>query len=183
VEGPTGATGAKGTDGADSTTGPTGTQGATGDTGPAGPTGGIIYLVVNGGTETFTYPSGPTGTYYIDPTSIPVQIFPYPLAYIPVPGTILFNTYSFVPRGYLACDGAELVRTEYTYLFDMIGTYYGAGNGTTTFHIPNFYNGTEPATRYIIRYDLQNIPDVIVEPNLHIADLEVTGLTSITITQ
>lgn len=182
TEGPTGPTGATGAPGADSTTGPTGTQGATGDTGPAGPTGGIIYLV-SGGAETFTYPSGPTGTYYIDPNSIPVQIFPYPLAYIPVPGTILYNTYPFVPAGYLACDGAELVRTEYTYLFDMIGTYYGAGNGTTTFHIPNFFNGTQPAIRYIIRYDLQNIPDIILEPRLCVADLEVSGLSSFTITQ
>jgi microcystin-dependent protein len=181
--GPTGATGERGTDGADSTTGPTGTQGATGDTGPAGPTGGIIYLVANGGIESFAYPSGPTGTYYIDPNSIPVQIFPYPLAYIPVPGTILYNTYPFVPQGYLACDGAELVRTEYIYLFDMIGTYYGAGNGSTTFHIPNFFNGTQPAIRYIIRYEQQNIPEVVVEPHLCVADMEISGFTSFTITQ
>ena len=65
----------------------------------------------------------------------------------------------------------------------MIGTYYGAGNGTTTFHIPNFYNGTQPAIRYIIRYDLQNIPEVIVEPKLTVSNLEVSGLTSITITE
>ena len=182
IEGPTGAIGFPG---ADSTTGPTGPSSDTGPTGPAGPTGGIIYLVMNGGgtdVATFTYPSGPTGTYYIDPNSIPVQMFPYPLAYIPVPGTILYNTYPYLPKGYLACDGAELVRIEYTYLFDMIGTYYGAGNGITTFHIPNFYNGTQPAFRYIIRYEQQNIPDVIVQPDLYINSLHIDDITSINIT-
>lgn len=178
-EGAQGPTGAQGPSGADSTTGPTGSQGPTGAQGPAGPTGGIIYLV--SGTGAIEYPSGPTGTYYIDPQSIPVQIPPYPLAYIPVPGTILYNTYPFLPEGYLACDGAELQRSQYSYLFDMIGTYYGAGDGQTTFYIPNLYNGTQPAIRYIIRYDLQNIPNVIVEPYLKVEDLTVEGLTSITI--
>jgi microcystin-dependent protein len=103
------------------------------------------------------------------------------LAYIPVPGTILYNTYPFLPEGYLACDGQELQRSQYSYLFDMIGTYYGAGDGQTTFYIPNLYNGTEPAIRYIIRYDLQNIPVVQVVPHLEAQDVVISGLTSFTI--
>jgi hypothetical protein len=63
----------------------------------------------------------------------------------------------------------------------MIGTYYGAGDGSTTFNIPNLYNGTQPAFRYIIRYDLQNIPDVIVQPDLHVNDLVLDGITTINI--
>jgi hypothetical protein len=42
-----------------------------------------------------------------------------------------------LPDGYLWCDGAEYDRTEEAALFAVIGTRYGAGNGTTTFNVPN----------------------------------------------
>ena len=42
-----------------------------------------------------------------------------------------------IPNGYLVCDGSEVSRTEYPELFDIIGTSYGGGNGTTTFNLPN----------------------------------------------
>lgn len=41
------------------------------------------------------------------------------------------------PRGWLICNGAEVSRTEYADLFAVIGTYYGSGNGSTTFNLPN----------------------------------------------
>lgn len=43
-----------------------------------------------------------------------------------------------IPSGYLLCDGAEVNRTTYARLFAAIGTAYGAGNGSTTFRIPDF---------------------------------------------
>lgn len=46
-----------------------------------------------------------------------------------------FNT---VPTGFLLCSGAAISRTTYATLFSRIGTRYGAGNGTTTFNIPDF---------------------------------------------
>lgn len=42
-----------------------------------------------------------------------------------------------VPSGWLACDGAEISRTTYANLFAAIGTTFGAGNGSTTFNVPN----------------------------------------------
>ena len=41
------------------------------------------------------------------------------------------------PTGYMICDGSELSRTEYASLFEVIGTSYGVGDGSTTFNIPN----------------------------------------------
>ena len=41
------------------------------------------------------------------------------------------------PSGYLICDGAAVSRTTYADLFTAIGTTYGAGNGSTTFNLPN----------------------------------------------
>lgn len=42
--------------------------------------------------------------------------------------------------GWLLCDGSAVSRTLYAELFAAIGTTYGAGNGTTTFNIPNISN-------------------------------------------
>jgi microcystin-dependent protein len=40
-------------------------------------------------------------------------------------------------EGWLLCDGSEVSRTTYANLFAQIGTRYGAGNGTTTFALPD----------------------------------------------
>lgn len=39
---------------------------------------------------------------------------------------------------WLKCNGAAVSRTTYADLFDKLGTTYGAGNGTTTFNLPDF---------------------------------------------
>ena len=41
------------------------------------------------------------------------------------------------PKGFLICDGREISRKEYADLFNIIGTNYGGGDGSTTFNIPN----------------------------------------------
>jgi microcystin-dependent protein len=44
---------------------------------------------------------------------------------------------SAVPSGWHACDGSAISRTTYAALFAVIGTTYGAGDGSTTFNVPN----------------------------------------------
>ena len=44
---------------------------------------------------------------------------------------------SSVPDGYLLCDGSEVSRTTYAALFAAIGTLWGAGDGESTFTLPN----------------------------------------------
>lgn len=41
------------------------------------------------------------------------------------------------PTGYLICDGSAVSRTNYSSLFTAIGTSYGAGDGSTTFNLPD----------------------------------------------
>lgn len=41
------------------------------------------------------------------------------------------------PTGWLVCDGSAISRTTYADLFKVIGTSYGAGDGSTTFNLPN----------------------------------------------
>ena len=42
-----------------------------------------------------------------------------------------------IPNGWLLCDGSAVSRTDYAALYAVIGTTYGAGNGSTTFNLPN----------------------------------------------
>jgi microcystin-dependent protein len=39
---------------------------------------------------------------------------------------------------WLPCDGSAYLRTLYDDLFDVIGTSFGVGNGSTTFNVPDF---------------------------------------------
>lgn len=44
---------------------------------------------------------------------------------------------SSAPTGWLICDGSAVSRSTYAALFALIGTTYGAGNGSTTFNLPD----------------------------------------------
>jgi len=44
------------------------------------------------------------------------------------------------PDGWLICDGSEISRTTYARLFSVIGTTYGAGDGNSSFNLPDFSN-------------------------------------------
>lgn len=41
------------------------------------------------------------------------------------------------PPGWLLCDGSAVSRATYANLFNVIGTTWGAGDGSTTFNLPN----------------------------------------------
>lgn len=43
-----------------------------------------------------------------------------------------------VPSGYLECNGTAVSRTTYSALFAVLGTIYGAGDGSTTFNLPDY---------------------------------------------
>ena len=52
-------------------------------------------------------------------------------------GAIKPWTKTTAPAGYVLCDGAAISRTDYADLFAVISTTYGAGNGSTTFNVPD----------------------------------------------
>lgn len=41
------------------------------------------------------------------------------------------------PPGWLECNGQEVSRSEYTKLFEAMGTMFGEGDGETTFNLPD----------------------------------------------
>lgn len=46
------------------------------------------------------------------------------------------------PPGWLLCDGHAISRTYYAELFELLGTSHGAGDGVTTFNLPNYWTST-----------------------------------------
>jgi len=52
-------------------------------------------------------------------------------------GAVMAFAMNSAPTGWLAADGTAVSRTDYAALFTAIGTTYGAGDGSTTFALPD----------------------------------------------
>ena len=80
-------------------------------------------------------------------------------------GAVIAYSGSVAPIGYLLCNGQAVSRTTYADLFTAIGTTYGAGNGSTTFNVPNlvgqFIRGREAGRQ------LGSAQTSMVEPHNH----------------
>ena len=65
---------------------------------------------------------------------------------VSLPATIINKVGKSTPPGTLACNGQAVSRTDYAALFAEIGTSYGAGDGVSTFNVPNL------GGNYFIKY-------------------------------
>lgn len=90
------------------------------------------------------FPNSPTngqtyGNYYYDAsvgTSGAWRANPIPVGGLPA-GSIIQWGSNTAPANWLICDGSAVSRTVYPSLFAAIGTQYGAGDGSTTFNLPD----------------------------------------------
>lgn len=53
-------------------------------------------------------------------------------------GTIVAFGGSTPPSGWLLCDGSQVSRSTYSSLYTAIGNAYGSGDGSSSFHLPDF---------------------------------------------
>jgi len=53
-----------------------------------------------------------------------------------LPGSIVYHAKSAAPSGFLKASGGAVSRITYADLFNEIGTTFGAGDGSTTFNLP-----------------------------------------------
>jgi Phage Tail Collar Domain len=60
-----------------------------------------------------------------------------PASYLAPAGMVAHFATSAAPTGWLKANGAVVSRSTYVSLFSAIGTFYGAGNGSTTFNLPD----------------------------------------------
>lgn len=78
-------------------------------------------------------------------------------------GMVAYFALSAVPSGWLLCNGANVSRTTYAALFAAIGTRFGAGDGSTTFTLPNldgrFLEGTTD-TSQVGKYVEAGLPNI-----------------------
>jgi microcystin-dependent protein len=58
------------------------------------------------------------------------------------PGGVTAFAGTAIPTGWLNCDGSAVNRATYAALFTAIGTTWGAGDGSTTFNIPDLRGAT-----------------------------------------
>ena len=80
----------------------------------------------------------------------------------PIPtGTVLPFAGITAPEGFLLCNGQEVSRFTYAKLYEVIGDTYGAGDGATTFDLPNlierFIEGTESSVGQTLGAGIPNI--------------------------
>jgi microcystin-dependent protein len=67
-----------------------------------------------------------------------IKYAPIDTASVSLPAATSINGYwSTPPTGFLLEDGSAVSRTTYSALFAVIGTTYGAGDGSTTFNLPD----------------------------------------------
>lgn len=129
--------GAVGPQGAKGETGATGAQGAAGskilfgNTAPSTSIGAISDVYIDTGSSNWDIYTKTSTTKWdkmgalkaIDSSRLQI-------------GDIILST--SVRSGWLECKGQLVSRTEYAELFNKLGTKYGAGDGTTTFALPNY---------------------------------------------
>lgn len=80
----------------------------------------------------------------------------------PVPtGSVIPFAGETPPEGFLLCNGQEVSRITYARLFNVIKEKFGAGDGVTTFQVPNlvekFIEGTESSVGQTLNAGLPNI--------------------------
>lgn len=106
---------------------------------------GRTYFVLNNTTGNFTVtikcagggtsaviPQGRGGFILLDATNVTLDTGPQMPA-----GAISAFAMSTVPTGWLECDGSAVSRITYGALYQAIGVTYGAGDGSTTFNLPD----------------------------------------------
>lgn len=75
--------------------------------------------------------STPAGTYIVSPNAGDSGSSLVPI------GTMLNFAGTVPPAGWLLCRGQAVSRQQFAALFAVIGVLYGAGDGSTTFNVPN----------------------------------------------
>ena len=106
-------------------------------------------LSVSGKTITYTKGDGATGTITIQDTA-----YTHPI------GTVQMFAGKTIPAGWLLCNGADISRTTYSALYNVIGTTYGAGNGSTTFALPNLIDRVVQGAATAGTYKKAGLPNI-----------------------
>jgi len=97
----------------------------------------ILTLTTLDSSWSYTFPEEPMGPYPTERDTI-LKYFTDG-DFVPVGAVVAFaGSYDSVPEGWELCDGEELLRNNYSELFDIIGTQYGAPSDELYFRLPDY---------------------------------------------
>ena len=94
-----------------------------------------VLAAVNGGTG-LSSPGGSGNVLTSNGTAWTSSALPTPTPPVPT-GAVFHFAANAAPTGYLEADGTAVSRTTYAALFAVTGTTFGAGDGSTTFNLPD----------------------------------------------
>lgn len=105
-----------------------------GPSAPATPQFGDIWIDSSGAEAILKYRNKASGAWIalLQSNATPVDNN----YFVPTGGVIEWPA-AAAPTGFLLCDGSAVSRTTYANLFTVIGETWGAGDGVTTFNVPN----------------------------------------------
>jgi microcystin-dependent protein len=105
------------------------------DTAPANPYHGLLWWESD---------TGNTFIFYVDPGGAPGQWVQFNVApptvsnFLTMPPGIKVDYFGqTAPAGTRFCDGSQVSRTTFAALYAVVGDAFGAGDGTTTFNLPD----------------------------------------------
>lgn len=94
-------------------------------------------------------------------------------------GAVIFLASNAAPTGYLKANGAAVSRTTYAALFAAIGTTFGAGDGSTTFNLPDmrgmFPRGWDDGRGVDTGRALGSFQDSANQSHLHTGTVDSSG--------
>jgi hypothetical protein len=109
-----------------------------------------IYAITDSQFQTHvTSSQNDSDSHYRQPPNYP--IIEYSSEIIVLPGNIVIQTTDTIPDGYLLCDGSEVSRETDAVLFAAIGTFYGDGDESSTFCLPDLEDEDRPSHHYMIK--------------------------------
>jgi microcystin-dependent protein len=102
----------------------------------------LVFVLLSDGTTWFVPPNNGSGQANVlaawlqEGNNIGPFVPPVPGGIVPA-GSLIWYASNLTPVNYLLCDGSAVKRQQYPKLFSTIGVTFGAGNGTTTFNLPD----------------------------------------------
>jgi microcystin-dependent protein len=92
------------------------------------------------GTVVTTTPDGESVPLQLNLSSSNIEspVAPQPPSWVYLVGEIKMWPLAVAPEGFLVCNGQAVSRDTYATLFSVLGTVFGAGDGSTTFNVPDY---------------------------------------------
>ena len=92
-------------------------------------------------------------------------------------GCLIMWPSNTIPSDWKLCDGSALSRVTYATLFALLGTTFGAGDGSTTFNLPNYKNRMPYGADTVVVGATGGSADAIVVSHTHTTTVTDAGHT------